>query len=63
MTMPRAADVVIIGGGVTGASTAYHLTQRGIRDVIIADKGALASGGTGKSSRRGGVNPGPGDLT
>src|SRR5499425_662003 len=50
MTMPRTADVVIIGGGVTGASSAYHLTQRGIRDVVVVDKGAIASGATGKSS-------------
>ena len=50
MPMPRTAQVVIIGGGVTGASTAFHLTRRGITDVIVVDKGALASGGTGKSS-------------
>jgi glycine/D-amino acid oxidase-like deaminating enzyme len=50
MSTARTADVVIIGGGVTGASTAYHLTLRGVRDVIVVDKGAIASGGTGKSS-------------
>jgi sarcosine oxidase, subunit beta len=50
MTATRTADVVIIGGGVTGASTAYHLTRRGVRDVIVVDKGTLASGGTGRSS-------------
>ena len=50
MTTVRTAAVVIIGGGVTGASTAFHLTRRGITDVIVVDKGALASGGTGKSS-------------
>jgi len=50
MTQARTADVVIIGGGVTGASTAFHLTRRGIRDVILVDKGPIASGGTGKSS-------------
>ena len=42
--------MVIIGGGVTGASTAFHLTQRGVRDVVVVDKGSLASGGTGRSS-------------
>ncbi len=46
----RSADVVIIGGGVTGTSTAFHLTRRGVRDVVVVDKGAIASGGTGKSS-------------
>jgi len=50
MTTVRTADVVIIGGGVTGLSTAFHLTRRGIRDVVVVDKGAIASGGTGKSS-------------
>jgi sarcosine oxidase subunit beta len=50
MATGRTADVVIIGGGVTGASTAFHLTRRGIRDVVVVDKGAIASGGTGKSS-------------
>jgi sarcosine oxidase subunit beta len=50
MTLTRTADVVIIGGGVTGASTAFHLTRRGVRDVIVVDKGPIASGGTGKSS-------------
>jgi glycine/D-amino acid oxidase-like deaminating enzyme len=50
MPTARTADVVIIGGGVTGASTAFHLTRWGVRDVIVVDKGAIASGGTGKSS-------------
>src|SRR5262245_11558361 len=48
--MTLTADVVIIGGGVTGTSTAFHLTERGVRDVIIVDKSFVASGGTGKSS-------------
>jgi glycine/D-amino acid oxidase-like deaminating enzyme len=50
MPTARTADVVIIGGGVTGASTAYHLTRRGIRNVIVVDKSVIAAGGTGKSS-------------
>jgi len=48
--MALTADVVIIGGGVTGTSTAFHLTQRGVRDVVVVDKSFVASGGTGKSS-------------
>ncbi len=48
--MARTADVVIIGGGVTGASLAFHLATRGMRDVVVVDKGFVASGGTGKSS-------------
>jgi len=50
MAGARTADVVIIGGGVTGTSAAFHLTQRGVRDVIVVDKGPVASGGTGRSS-------------
>ena len=48
--MALTADVVVIGGGVTGASTAFHLAERGVRDVIVVDKGFVASGATGKSS-------------
>src|SRR6266850_2575097 len=48
--MALTADVVIIGGGVTGTSIAFHLGARGVRDVIVVDKGVVASGATGKSS-------------
>jgi len=48
--MTQTADVVIIGGGVTGCSIAYHLVQRGVRDVVLLEKSFLASGATGKSS-------------
>jgi glycine/D-amino acid oxidase-like deaminating enzyme len=48
--MADRADVVIIGGGVAGCSIAYHLAERGVRDVIVVEKRFLASGSTGKSS-------------
>src|SRR5262249_4830420 len=48
--MTPTADVVIIGGGVTATCTAFHLTKRGVRDVLVVDKSFVASGGTGKSS-------------
>src|SRR5215472_19248283 len=48
--MALTADVVIIGGGVTGASIAFHLTARGVRDVVVVDKGFVASGATGRGS-------------
>ena len=51
MTTTRTAAAAIIGGGVTGASTAFHLTQRGVRDVVVVDKGTVASGGTGRARR------------
>src|SRR5215210_7891553 len=44
--VPSHARVVIIGGGITGTSIAYHLTQMGIRDVVLLDKGELTSGST-----------------
>ncbi len=43
------AEVVIIGGGVMGASTAYHLAKRGVRDVALLEQRYLASGPTGRS--------------
>ncbi|MBI4240327.1 MAG: FAD-binding oxidoreductase [Candidatus Rokubacteria bacterium] len=47
--MNRTAEVVIIGGGVTGASLAYHLARRGVTHVVVLEKKFLASGGTGRS--------------
>src|SRR4030067_3643087 len=42
--MKERARVVIIGGGITGCSIAYHLTSMGWQDVIVLDKGELTSG-------------------
>ncbi len=44
--MQDKARVVIIGGGIVGCSTAYHLTQMGWKDVVILEKGELTSGST-----------------
>ncbi|HEY5190252.1 MAG TPA: FAD-dependent oxidoreductase [Solirubrobacteraceae bacterium] len=44
--LPARARVVIIGGGVGGASIAYHLAQRGERDVVVLDRNELTSGST-----------------
>lgn len=43
------ADIVIIGGGVIGASTAFHLASKGATEVVLVDKGAIGSGETSKS--------------
>jgi heterotetrameric sarcosine oxidase gamma subunit len=43
---PGRAQVVIIGGGIVGASTAYHLTHLGWTDVVLIEQGQLSSGTT-----------------
>jgi len=48
MEMIKKADVVIIGGGVVGTSTAYQLAKRGCRDVVVLERDLIASGSTGK---------------
>ena len=40
------ARVVIIGGGIFGVSTAYHLVKEGWTDVVLIEKGELSSGTT-----------------
>src|SRR5256885_4573016 len=42
-------EVVIAGGGVIGASIAYHLAARGMRDVVVVDRGTQP--GSGSTSR------------
>jgi glycine cleavage system aminomethyltransferase T/glycine/D-amino acid oxidase-like deaminating enzyme len=44
--LPTRAQVVIIGGGVIGASVAYHLTKLGWTDVLLLEQGRLSSGTT-----------------
>src|SRR5690349_24093923 len=46
MTIPTHARVVIVGGGIAGVSTAYHLTQLGIADVVLLEQGRLTCGTT-----------------
>ncbi|MDF3038897.1 MAG: dependent oxidoreductase [Thermomicrobiales bacterium] len=46
--MSLSAEVVVIGGGVNGTSTAFHLAQRGVR-VTLLERASLAAGATGKS--------------
>src|SRR5947208_15409706 len=44
--LPQRARVVIIGGGVIGASVAYHLTAMGCSDVLLLEQGQLSCGTT-----------------
>src|SRR2546427_8719828 len=45
----RRADVVVVGGGGNGASTAYHLAARGMKNVLLLERRHLCAGATGKS--------------
>src|SRR5213083_1071459 len=47
--MSQTADVVVVGGGVNGASITYALAARGVK-VVLVEKGALAGGASGRSS-------------
>ena len=44
--MKSHARVVIIGGGIAGSSTLYHLTQEGWSDVVLVERDELTSGST-----------------
>ena len=49
MSLPATADFVIIGGGVMGASTAYHLALRGQHNIILLEKDDFfGQGATGR---------------
>ena len=45
-TLPKQAQVVIIGGGIIGCSVAYHLTKRGWKDVVLLERKQLTCGTT-----------------
>ncbi|VDK42624.1 unnamed protein product, partial [Gongylonema pulchrum] len=44
--IPKNAFALVVGGGIVGTSVAYHLTLRGVRNVVLLEKGKLASGTT-----------------
>jgi sarcosine oxidase subunit beta len=47
--LPDNAEVVVIGGGVMGASVAFHLAEAGV-DVALVERGQLASGSTSRAA-------------
>lgn len=47
--LPHRTDTVIIGGGVIGLSIAYQLAKRGLSDLVVLEKGYLASGASGRN--------------
>ena len=48
----RPQSVVVIGAGVTGLSTAFHLVEKGVERVVVVDKGSV---GGGSSLQAGGI--------
>jgi glycine/D-amino acid oxidase-like deaminating enzyme len=48
--MAQTYDVVVVGAGISGASTAYYLQASGAGRVLLIERGIPASGGTGKSA-------------
>ena len=48
--MKSNAAVVIIGGGIQGTSIAYHLAQRGVRDIVLIEADLVGSGSSGRSA-------------
>lgn len=49
-TLPSHASIVVIGGGVMGCSTLYHLAQNGVSDAILLERNQLTSGTTWHSA-------------
>ena len=48
--VPKTADIVIVGGGVHGASLAYHFARKKAGRVVLIEKKFIASGPTGRST-------------
>ncbi|MBM2849937.1 MAG: FAD-dependent oxidoreductase, partial [Anaerolineales bacterium] len=44
-TLPKQANVVVIGAGIVGNSMVYHLARLGWKDIVLLDKGPLPNPG------------------
>ncbi len=50
MSLPQHASVVVIGGGIMGCSTLYHLAKQGVQDAVLLERNQLTSGTTWHSA-------------
>lgn len=50
MTLPSSAEVVVVGGGVMGASALYHLAREGCTDAVLLERETLGAGSTSKAA-------------
>jgi sarcosine oxidase subunit beta len=49
-SLPKTADIVIVGAGVMGTSIAFHLAKRKAGKIVVIDKDHVGRGGSGRSS-------------
>lgn len=47
--LPESAEVVVIGGGIMGLATAYHLAANGLTDVVVLERSYLCAGASGRN--------------
>lgn len=50
MAQPNRAEAIIVGAGVIGASCAFHLARRGVRNILVLEKSHLAAGASGATA-------------
>jgi sarcosine oxidase subunit beta len=50
MALPASAAVVVVGGGVMGASALYHLARAGCADAVLVERETLGAGSTSKAA-------------
>ena len=48
--LPPSAAVVVVGGGIVGASVAYHLATAGVRPVVLIERGLFGSGSSSRAA-------------
>ena len=49
-SIPKSADIVILGAGVMGASIAFHLAKRKAGRIVVIEKDLVGRGASGRSS-------------